>query len=201
MPKTSQIVPTISYFDLWQTGTDRQCAIASIPAGVGLRGGRPRNIKRSAMADGQRDALCQTKTCQLLHNCGNKLYKKCRTNRRIKLQGYRQRRVMCYVCPAATCRCRKCDLRARPSPSCADNNDLLAVAKYFKSRSNFGRSFRVKYLIIATREFPYNSRAKEAPIPTTSSIRLAVLTELRLVTDGHCIYRDIRASRSWRRRK
>jgi len=77
---------------------------------------------------------------------------------------------MCYVCPAATCRCRKCDLRARPSPSCADNNDLLAVAKYFKSRSNFGRSFRVKYLIIinnliiAIHEFPYNSRAKEAPI-------------------------------------
>ena len=72
---------------------------------------------------------------------------------------------MCYVCPATTCRCRKCDLRARPSPSCADNNDRLAVAKYSKPRSNFGRSFRLKYLIIAIREFPYNSRAKEAPIP------------------------------------
>jgi len=30
--------------------------------------------KSSAIAEGPRDALCQLKSCQLLHNCTNKLH-------------------------------------------------------------------------------------------------------------------------------
>jgi len=33
--------------------------------------------RSSSTADGPRDALCQSKSCQLLHNCKNKSYNRC----------------------------------------------------------------------------------------------------------------------------
>ena len=37
--------------------------------------------RSSATADGPRDALCQSESCKLLHNCRNQLYNKSITNR------------------------------------------------------------------------------------------------------------------------
>jgi len=42
----------------------------------------------SATADGPRDALCQSASCQLLHNCRNKLYNESRTNRSHGVRGF-----------------------------------------------------------------------------------------------------------------
>jgi len=42
-----------------------------------------RPTRSSATADGPRDALCQSKPCQLLHKCRNKSYNKSTTNRSI----------------------------------------------------------------------------------------------------------------------
>ena len=39
------------------------------------------NTRSCASAEGPRDALCQSVSCQLLHNCNNKLYNKSTTNR------------------------------------------------------------------------------------------------------------------------
>jgi len=52
------------------------------------------NTRSSAAADGPRDAQCQSKSCQLLHNCRNKLYNKFRTNRSTAVKAV-DRRVMC----------------------------------------------------------------------------------------------------------
>ena len=39
-----------------------------------------REVRNSATADGPRDALCQSKSCKLLHNCRKKLYNKSSAN-------------------------------------------------------------------------------------------------------------------------
>jgi len=46
-------------------------------------------VQSSHTADGPRDALCQSKCCQLLHNCRSKLYNKFITNRTKGIRGLR----------------------------------------------------------------------------------------------------------------
>jgi len=53
--------------------------------------------RSGTIADGPRDALCQSKSCQLLHNCMNKLYNKSTTN-----QIDVGERIISYMRPATT---------------------------------------------------------------------------------------------------
>jgi len=86
--------------------------------------------RSNATADGPRDALCHSQSCQLLRNCRNKLYSKCATNQSIRglsTGNKRPRRVDCLGVVDPPTPVSVCNKPARSTQPCIPPGSLNRV--------------------------------------------------------------------------
>ena len=116
--------------------------------------------KSSATADGPRDALYQSKSCQLLRW----LYNKSTTNRSIEVWAL----WLTHVFKTDTCwPSYRGGQQALPWTKFVDKQNSIDLLWRNLQSPEFGTKFRGKYLILEAPEFPCNTvcRTKEAPVP------------------------------------
>jgi len=101
--------------------------------------------RSSSAAEGPRDALCQSKSCRLLHSCRNST-----TNpQQIELMGLEgYSRPTCNQLTASTTTSldhRRCDPQARPSTNYV-NNTIHAPRRNFSTSRSWTNELRVELL-------------------------------------------------------